>query len=341
VLDIASVPGVTAAEAASLAALSLHSTADLLRTNRAELLRRLPGLSLPRVLGWQAFAELAEIDDITPAAVAAFRTAGADGLAEFAGWTPTRAGAAFPAASADQIAAWQKDAVRLLHTGVLNGTVTLRDGTPVEGAEVIVYGETAATDARGRFRVARLALDGRFAVTLHHPALGHRLVTGVRASRSSALIGRTFTLVGRAQPRKVLSELTGDRLPPIGSAPITTRSIDTAPAAADILLLIDRYADGDGRVASRFLDFEGGRFVRRTYRIPAADLPAGVQSGDDIVQRGGVWVAGPHSARQIERVVRLRAARRALPPPPTSVTEARRQVRTIAEAMSDPRGGAH
>jgi hypothetical protein len=322
-----------------LAALSLHSTTDLLRTNRAELVRRLPSLSLAQVLGWQAFAELEEISDIPPAAVAAFRTAGADGLAELAGWTPTRAGAAFPAASADQISAWQKDAVRLLHTGVLNGTVTLRDGTPVEHAEVIVDGEIAVTDARGRFRVARLALDGRFAVTIHHPTLGHRLVTGVRASRSSALLGRTFTLVGRAQAPKVLSELRGERLPPIGSAPITTRSVDTAPAVADILMLIDRYANGDGRVASRFLDFEGGRFVRRTYRIPAADLPAGVQSGDDIVQRGGAWVVGSHSARAVARVVRLRGARRALPPPPTSVAEARRQVRSIAQAMSDPRGG--
>lgn len=338
VLDIASVPGVTAAEAASLAALSLHSTADLLRTNRAELIRRLPGLALPRLLGWQAFAELEEIGDITPDAVAAFRAAGADGLSEFAGWTPTQAGAAFPAASAEQIAAWQKDAVRLLHTGVLNGTVTLRDGTPIEDAEVTVYGHTAVTDARGRFRVARLALDGCFAVTIHHPTLGHRLATGVHASRSSALIGRTFTLVGRAQPPKVLSELRGDRLPPIGSAPITTRSVDTAPAPADVLMLIDRYTDGDARVASRFLDFEGGRFVRRTYRITAADLPAEVQSGDDIVQRRGVWTVAPHSARQIARVVRLRAARRGLPPPPTSVAEARRQVRTIVQAMSDPQG---
>lgn len=338
-LPIRSIPGVSAAEARSLAALSLHSTDDLLRTNRAELVRRLPRLTLARVVAWQAFAALAEIRDITPAAVAALHGAGADGLSELAGWTPARAAAALPGESAEQIVAWQKDAVRLDHTGVLNGTVTLRDGTPVEHAEATVYGQTVVTDARGRFRVARLALDGRFAVTIHHPTLGHRLATGVQASRSSALIGRTFTLVGRPQAPKALSELRGDRLPPVGSAPITTKAVSAAPDPADILMVIDRYANGDARVASRFLDFEGGRFVRRTYRIPSTDLPAGVDAGDDVVQRGGVWTSAPHSARQVARAVRVRAVRRSLPPPPTSKAEARRQVRAVLQAMSDPTGG--
>ena len=337
-IDIGDIPGVTRAEADSLAALTLHTTSDLLRTNRAELQRQLPALARTKVVGWQAFAALGEIDEITTEAVAALRRAGADGLAEFAGWSPSKVATAVPAATADQIAKWQKDAVRLLHTGVVNGTVTLRDGTPVEGAEVTIGGRTLPTDARGRFRSTRLALDGRFTVTVHHPLLGHRVTTGVRPSRSSALLGRAFVLVGRPQPARVLSQRSGDRLPPIGSAPITTRATSTPPPADEILLVLDRYRNNDARVASRFLDFVEGRFVRRTYRIPAGDLPAGLNAGDDLVVTGGTWVATHHSTGAISRRIRVTATRRKLRGSPTSVAEAECQMRLIASALSDTPG---
>jgi hypothetical protein len=333
---MSSIPGISAAEVADLAALSLHTTSDLLRTDRAALARRLPGLTLDRVKGWQAFAELCEIRDITADAAAAIRAAGADGVEEFAGWTLARARQVLAGTGDETILDWMKDALRLTQTGVLNGTVRLKDGTPVEGAAVTVAGRAAATDARGRFRVTRLPLDRKATVTIHHSELGWKLVRSVPVARSSALVGQSFVLSGRPARPKVLSELRGDRLPPLGGAPIAARVEPGAPDPTDILMVIDRYANGDARAASRFLDFEEGRFLRRVYRIPAADLPAGLQDRDDLEWTGTLWALARYSAAQIARRVRLRALYRSHPHEPATQAEAERFAKALVKALTDP-----
>ncbi len=293
----------------------------------------MPPLTIDRVMGWQAFAELAEIRDITPEAVTAFRAAGADGLSEFARWPLSRALAAFPSGPADEVAGWQRHAERLLHTGVLNGTVRLKNGTPVSDAEITLGGQKTTTDPRGRFRVVGLALDRRLALTIHHTALGHKLVLGVRPTRSSAVTGSSYTLVGRKQAPKKLSSMKGDRLPPLGSAPVATRAETGAPDPADILMVINRYANGDARAASRFLDFEAGRFLRRTYRIAENALPVGLQDGDDIEWTGSLWALARYASREIGAISRHRGALRKLPPEPWTEAQRLAALKALARAQ--------
>ncbi|MCX7646496.1 MAG: carboxypeptidase-like regulatory domain-containing protein [Rhodobacteraceae bacterium] len=336
-VEVADIPGVGPAEAQALAAASVHSADDLLRSERTALARRAPGLAVERIRRWQGWAELAEIRDLPPAAATALQAAGADGVEEFAGWGLARARAALPGAGDEAILGWIRDAVRLVHTGVVNGEVRLRDGTPVAGAAVTVAGRPAVSDARGRFRVLRLALDRTVAVTVHHPALGYRLAPKVAVSRSSALVVHGFVLPGRPAQAPVLSELRGDRLPPVGAAPIAVRSEPGAPDPADILMVIDRHANGDARAASRFLDFAEGRFVRRVYRIAEAELPAGLSDGDDLEWTGTLWAPARFTARDIARQVRLRALQRRFPRAPRSAAELDRFVRALARALSDRR----
>jgi hypothetical protein len=336
-VEIADIPGVGPAEAQALAALSLHTADDLLRAERVTLAARVPGLTVERIRRWQGWAELAEIRDLPPASATALQAAGADGVEEFAGWGLARARAALPGAGDEAIVGWITDAVRLVHTGVVNGEVCLRDGSPVDGAAVTVAGRPAVSDARGRFRVLRLALDRTVVVTVHHPALGYRLAPKVAVSRSSALLVRRFVLPGRPAQAPVLSELRGDRLPPVGAAPIAARAEDGAPDPSDILMVIGRHPNGDARAASRFLDFAGGRFLRRVYRIAAADLPAGLRDGDDLEWTGTIWAPARHTAREIARQVRLRALARRFPRAPRSQAELDRFARALARALSDPR----
>ncbi len=336
--DIASIPGIALSEVQFLAGLNLFTSDDLLRTHRSALAAKVPGLTVARVRTWQAWAELVQIRDLPEAVAGALLAAGADGVEEVAGWTLARARAALPGKDDEAILGWIRDAMRLTHTGVLNGNVRLADGTPVDSAAVTVAGRAAVSDARGRFRVIRLPLDQKPIVTVHHPALGYRLAQEIPVFRSSALVGQTFVLSGRPAKPKVLTELRGDKLPPIGGAPISTRVEPGGPDQTDILMVIDRHPNGDARAASRFLDFEAGRFVRRVYRMASGDLPAGLQDGDDLEWTGTGWARARYSGLQIARMVRLRAVYRRLPKPPLNAQQSERAARAILKALSDPKG---
>gem|GEM_PF-2837495 len=335
--DIGSIPGITAAETAALARATLFTTSDLLRANRAAVLRREPAITPDRLRAWQGFAALCEIRDITPADAARLQAAGFGSPDEVAGADLARLRAALAGTADDTILSWVKDAVCLGHTGVINGTVTLRDGRPVEGAAVFAGGTAATTDARGRFRVIRLPLDRPAIGAIHHPALGARLAPKVPVLRTGALEGQSFVLPGRPQPPVALSERLGDRLPPLGGSTMTTRTEPGSPAPDDILMVISRHPGGDARAVSRFLDFAEGRFVRRIYRIPAAALPAGLQDGDDIEWTGSLWALARYSAREIARKTRLRGVRRRYPNPARNAEDMRRQVRAYLRAASDPK----
>ena len=313
--EIGSIPDVTAAQAQALAALGLHTTDDLLRMERGAL-TRLTGLSLTQVKGWQAVAELAQVRDLVLGDAVLLHAAGADSLDEVSRWPLARLRTTLPHLDDEALLELARDVVRLRHTGVVNGNVTLRDGTPVEGAAVTVAGRPAVSDAMGRFRVTRLPLDRTVNVTVHHPASGYRLVTGVRVVRAGALEGFTVVLSGRPRTPKVLSERRGDRLPPMGGSSVTTRVEPTPPETDDLLVLFERHGDGSFGTVSRFLDFDGGRFVSRTYRLAAADLPSGARPGMGLAWSGSGWAAAAHGPRDVARRVRLRRAARKLGAPP-------------------------
>lgn len=335
--DIAAVPGVGAAEAAALAALGLHTTEDLLRTERGALVRRVPNLALIAVKGWQSVAELAQLRDLPLEDAARLHAAGFDGVAEVAGASVARLRAALPHLDEEALLDLARDAVRLRHTGVVNGNVRLRDGTPVEGARAVVYGTEAVSDARGRFRVIRLPLDRAVVVTVHHASLGYRTWRAVPVVRPGALEGRTFELAGRRQVARVLSERRGDRLPPLAGSVVVTRAGSDAPGPEDVLAVLERRADGV-RVVSRFLDFEDGRFVRRTHTLPADAVPASASTGSTLAwsRSGPGWAVVRMTATDLRRRVRLARARRSLGSPPADLDAARAQAAVLARAASDP-----
>jgi hypothetical protein len=333
--NISSIPDITPSELQALTNAGLATTDDLLRIERANLANHVPVLSADRIGAWQGLAEILQLDDIDLTQASALQLAGANGLSEVAAWTLARWRSAVSGVDDEIFTKWIKDAVRLTNTGVLNGNVRLKDGTPVEAAAVTVAGVAATTDAHGRFRITRLALDRKVTVTVLHPTLGYRLATGVPVARATALVGQTFVLAGRKQSPKRLSALKGDTLPPLGSAPITTIASTGAPDPTDILRLIDRYTGGDARAASRFLDFDGGRFVCRTYRIASAALPVGAQDGDDIVWTGTAWVLKPYTAQKIARETRLRKLKAKQKKGPYSSAEAEAAMRAAAKAFLD------
>lgn len=318
---IADIPGISLAQRDALAALGLHTTDDLLRTERHALVRRVPGLTLKDVLRWQSVAALVQVDGLPVTDAAALTDAGVGSLDELASWPPTRVQAALPQVDADTAAGWSVDAMRLTHTGVVNGNVRLRDGTPVEGAAVRVYGQSLTTDGRGRFRATRLPLDVALTIDVHHPDLGFRRVRRVSVVRAGALVATDVQLAGRRQNPSVLSELRGDALPPLGSAPLTTRVVDGGPDPHDVLVVISTDASGTYRAASRFLDFADGRFVRRIYRIAAARISAIPQRGDDLVTDGTGWRVTKLSSRQLGRRVERRAFAKRFPDPPQTAAE--------------------
>jgi hypothetical protein len=304
--------------------------------NPSGLMHRRPALKGPKVMRWVLYANLLEVDGMTLDVATALVDGGITGLDELHGATLSRLQSIVPTALVDTVVGWMHDALRLTLTGVVNGNVTLADGTPVEGAAVTVGGIATDTDRHGRFRVVRLRLGQPMTVTILHPSFGHRLIRGVNVNSRASLVGQTFTLSGRPQRPRVLSELRGDRLPPIGSASMTTRVVQGPPDRTDILVLLDRYADGDARCASRFLDFDGGRFVRRIYRIAKASLPARARPGTDLVARGERWATAPrHSAHAIARSTRARKAISGFSGEPTDVRAAHARLAAIAGAASD------
>ena len=337
--DVSFIPGVNTATVGKLAQLGVFTADDLLRSDRTSLSAHVPGLSIASIRRWQGFAELMTIAGITVEAAAALQSAGADSAREFAAWPLARARRALttpPLVTDDEtIIAWMKDAVRLTHTGVLNGNVRLKDGTPVEGAAVTVAGIAATSDARGRFRITRLPLDRKVTVTVLHPTLGYKLTTGISVAPSAALVGQIIILPGTKHSPEPLTELKGHHLPPVGSASITTRAETGAPDTSDILMLIDRYADGDSRLASRFLDFDAGQFVRRTYRMKADVLPAGLEPGYTISWADSQWTIAAYSARDIAREVRLRHIQARQPQGTLTITQVEAAMREVAVAISD------
>ncbi|MFE6735436.1 DUF4332 domain-containing protein [Microbacterium sp. NPDC057650] len=327
------IPGISAGDRDGLAALGLHTTDDLLRTERNALMRRMPGLTREGILRWQAIAELVQIDGLSASDAGMLADAGVNGVDELRTWLPSRVLAAVPRIDSDTAAGWSIDAMRLSQTGVVNGNVRLRDSTPVEGAAVSIAGQTLLTDQRGRFRAVRLALGTKLTVEVHHPELGFTRVRNVVPHRSGALVATDVVLAGRPQMAKDLSELRGDTLPPLTSAPMTTRQVTDAPDARDVLVFVRTYANGDYQVASRFLDFSGGRFVRRTYRLPASVVTLVPRRGDDLVADGTRWRVTRLNRGQLGRRVAQFAVQRRFPSIPSTAAGQDAMAKAIARSL--------
>lgn len=339
VLDIDQVPGLPAARLAALRAVGVHLTSDLLRSNRDRLARAV-AVSVDDIRVWQSFCTLLEIEGLTPDAVVALLAAGIDRLDEFCGKGLTalrpvlQAGAV--AMTDDEIVASLMAARKLQYCGVLNGTVMTSGGQPLVGAVARAGGQTAQTDARGRFRIIGLRLETKYSVSIEHPTRRGRIFSRVSAHPSSALIGRKFVLTGSPAPLSRLSALRGDVLPPIGSAPIATEMRNEPLASEDRFVLFEFYSNGDGKLASLFMDFDQGRFVQRSYRVAKAELPAGCKLRDRMLLEGGRLKVAKITSGRIGRLTRIRAVQARFSGRVLTSAEREQKLRLLLKAMSDP-----
>lgn len=340
-IDIALLPGMTPAWQAGLRTLDFHTSADLLRANRRALVKAMPSLPLAQLREWQAYAQLLEVAGVEPALCAALVAAGIRSLDELSSRRLTQLQALLSAAGLvltdDSAAAILQDAVRLNCLGVLNVNVSSADGEPLAGAAAVCDGVHAVSDARGRLRLVRVRLGAPLTLELSHATQGVKRVKGLRAVPLAALQGVRIAFARRPAPARPLSAMRGDALPAFGSAPITTASQPGLPEHIDVLRLVDRYANGDARLASRFFDYADGRFVVRTYRMPQALLPAGLQAGDDLRHDGTGWIGGSVSARRIARLQRVRSVKTPAigTAAPAAAAQVDRYVKQLLKALSD------
>jgi hypothetical protein len=232
------------------------------------------------------------------------------------------AGAIADSPSDDEVVTWVSDAVRLQHTGTLNGTAIGPDKAPVAGVTVACMEERTESDARGRFRLRRLPLGRSLLVRLEHDDYKTKAQPR-KAAPPGVMRGEQFRLARKpahAPPERALSELQGDRLPALGSAPIRTRAQTSAPREDDLLCITEFLDGGDARVVSRLFDYDGGVFVVRSYRLKRSELPTGAKLRDHLRFRAGRWEAVEITATDVERYRRrLREQQlRKLPDNPTA-----------------------
>src|SRR5439155_9093419 len=131
----------------------------LLRVSRRRLADEIDGVSVAQVRGWQAVAELLEIDGMTLAVAEQLHARGVETLDELANRPLSGVrevvnamgtdGVLATVPTDDELAAWKTDAVHLRNTGTLNGTVIGTGNTPITGVSVACMGQAATSDARG------------------------------------------------------------------------------------------------------------------------------------------------------------------------------------------------
>ena len=340
-IDVADIPGVSPAQASAMAAVGVHLSGDLLRSDRQALVRVVAGITLEEVRKWQSFSRLLEGRGMTPDIVQALLAADFNTPAELAGARLSRVTTALAGvvSDPDAIVDLMLGAQLLDLTGVMNGTVVASGDRALEGAEVQCHGMTVVSDARGRFRLKGLPVGVPVTLTIRHPEKRAKTFPGVTAHPSAALIGQGFRLTGRPVPAARQSSLSGDVLPLPGSAPITTEAQSGAPPAGDVLRLVSRYANGDARAVSMFPDFAQGRFILRTYRLALSALPAGIALKDWLEQdANGTWTKTSTSRRRLGRIQRMAAVKRALAGKPRTAHVVDQAAADILAALSDPKG---
>jgi len=324
-IDVIDLSGVGPAVTQRMNELGLFTTADLLRANRRRLAEQVQGASLAQVRRWQAIAELLEVKGVTLRVAEGLHAAGVETLDELAGRplsglralldTMRAQGVVQALPSDDDLVAWMKDALLLRHTGTLNGTVIGADRSPLVGVTASCMGQRAESDARGRFRLRRLPLGRRLLVYLEHPAYAAKTVKTEPVAPAGVLVGERFKLTRKraAVLPRVLSELEGDKLPALSSAPIRTRAQDGAPSPLDILRVVELLASGDVRVISRLFDYDGASFVVRSYRFERSDLPAVIEVGDHLHFTADRWKLVKMTPATIDRHRRWLRERRRMP----------------------------
>jgi hypothetical protein len=338
--SVSVIEGIGPAATAALAAARVFTVFDVLRTPVSRLRQAVASMaSEDEVRGWKAMAVLLEVAEVTPQWAEALARGGiatADDLRRKrlgeveAILRDARDRGTIPeVATADQIAEMLKDAALLACTGAIVGTVVDPARKPITGATLHVGPHAATTDARGRFRLARIPLGRIIPLRIEHPDFPPRVVERPRVARSGEAVDvQVFSLgIPGAPPAARLSELDGQAIPvPQGH---TVRQVAIQPdqlRAGDILMVreVDA-ARAEVELVSRLKAYESGEVLVFVVRVPRATLPAGLQTKDHFRFDGTAFSPIEVSPRSLHRYkIRLRMQRAFAGRPQPTTTAARR-----------------
>jgi Domain of unknown function (DUF4332)/Carboxypeptidase regulatory-like domain len=230
--------------------------------------------------------------------------------------------------SAATIGDMMKEAAEIEFTGAVNGTVLDQAGAPVEGADVRIGREHERSDARGRFRIVGIPLWANSTLAISHekyrPATFRlREVDPSFSLRSrKAFIVRRL-LAGEAAPKRVLMEVNGDVLPPIGDARVGQREVERDALEDGDIFAVTEFSPDRKRckLSSKLLAYEDGEFWVRYVWMPVSDLNPGAKSGDTFVLRHGAFEPIAMSPVKLRGWPAILSAKRQIGPPPATADE--------------------
>ena len=291
--------------------------------------------SLAEVRAWRQMAVMLKVAVVTPQWAEALVKGGVTSILELRRLDLDELQAVFEKArdertidsvpSTQQLAVMLKDAAVLDYAGAVTGTVTDRDGAPVPEASASAAGSDAITDPRGRFRLRRLRLGGsvelRIAKDGYEPTVSQvpPLPTAtVRVQEFRLLPAVVQRPRASGESARPLSELRGDAMPAMRGHEVTSTEVTVESLEpGDLLTLMLFYADnGDAKLVSKLLEFDGSRFVVRWVRVPARDLPTGADLGAHYMRTSNGFRPVAISPPKLNEYKRLLQAGRGLPARP-------------------------
>ena len=346
------IEGIGPAVAAELRKLGIYLVADLLRVDPGRLRDALGGRrSLERVRGWCSMARLLQISVMTPQWAEALVRAGVFSPAEMRArelgdlrqiFTDAKEEGVIPLVPDDAaVASMMREAAILEFTGALNGTLQDEHGDPVAGADVRVGREHEVSDERGRFRIIRIPLAAKATLAVSRSDFQPARFRLRRVEASSYVGGKTFKLRplrdGRAAPKRVLREVHGDVLPPVGNARIGSREVQREDLVnRDIFALTEFSADRKRvKLVSKLLAYEDGVFWLPFVWVAVSELKRGAESGDCLVLRGDKFAPIRMTAEKLQGWPGLMRMRKRMGPRPETVDEAEAWLAKGAEILGE------
>jgi hypothetical protein len=331
----------------------VFSVYDLLRAPSPALHGAVAAVaSLDEVKQWRQMAVLLEVAAVTPQWAEALVRGGVTSIAELRRLSLTEITLLFDSAkaagtipdvpTAEQAAAMLGDAGVLEYAGAITGTVKDRDGNPVKDVIVRGGGRDTTSDERGRFRLKRLLLGHKIAVSLSKQGL--QPTTAQLAPLPTATVSVMQLVMLPEVPTRPrpsgrtagpLSELTGAVMPAPVNANVTSGEVDVATLkSGDLLTLTEFYANGiDAKLVSKLLDYDGSRLVVRWVRLPKSALPGSAAVGDHFFRTTAGFRKVTMSPRKLAAYKKLLQVRRSQPARAPATTMEERYQRS-AETMA-------
>ena len=337
-LPTTAIEGIGSRISSELERLEIHTVGDLLRVEPGRLHEALPSQRpLEEVRSWGQMAAFLQIRGMTPQWAEALQRAGVIRVSDVRSRDLPGLQKIFTAAKKDRvipdvpkpalIADMLKEAAIIEFTGALNGTILNENNEPVPNAIVRVGKEEEVSDPRGRFRIIRIPLWARSTLAVSHTDYRPASFRLRQVQPSNFLGGQIFQLkavpTGRPAPSRLLMEVRGDVLPPVGDGRISLREVEPQQfVERDIFTLTEFSADGErGKLVSKLLVYEEGEFWFPYVWTPLSELKPGAKAGDCFVLRRGAYEEIRMNAVKLRGWPRMLRTRRRMGPPPSDPDE--------------------